>query len=251
MTDHLGNEIFWAVHKDLPREAPGDDASTLRAFAMLKDLPARAAILDIGCGPGAQTLALARASQAKIVAVDTHQPFLDDLARRAMQAGVADQIQPLNMSMFDLAFEQKFDLLWSEGAIYIIGFEDGLRKWRSLLKPGGYVAVTEISWLKPDIPDEVARFWLEAYPAMATVEENLARLARAGYRSLGHFTIPESAWWDAYYHPMAARIMQLREMYRGNAAAQEILDIEHAEIELYRKYSDFYGYVFYVMKADR
>jgi len=251
MTDHLGNEIFWAVHKDLPREAPGDEASTLQAFAMLKDLPAQASILDIGCGPGAQTVALARASQAKIVAVDTHQPFLDDLVRRAARAGVAERIKPVNASMFDLAFDERFDLIWSEGAIYIIGFEEGLRKWGSLLKPGGYLAVTEISWLKPDVSDEAARFWLEAYPAMAPVEENLARVARAGYQSLGHFTLPESAWWNLYYHPMAERIAQLREMYRGNAAAQEILDSEYAEIELYRKHSNDYGYVFYVMKADR
>lgn len=249
MTDNLGNEIFWAVHRDLPREAPGDDASTLRAFAMLKDLPSVPAILDIGCGPGAQTVALARASRAKIVAADTHQPFLEDLSRRAAQAGVAGQIQTARMSMFDLAFEQKFDLLWSEGAIYIIGLEEGLKKWRPLLKLGGYVAVTEISWLKPNAPDEAERFWMEAYPSMASVPENLARLERAGYRSLGHFTLPQSAWWDLYYHPMAARIEQLRQEYAGNAEAQGILDMEYAEIELYRKYSAYYGYEFYVMQA--
>lgn len=248
MTDILGNEIFFEIHKDLPREAPGEDASTLRAFALLKDLPAEPVILDIGCGPGAQTVALARASQARITAVDTHQPFLDDLSRRAAQAGVADRIQPLKMSMFDLAFEQKFDLLWSEGAIYIIGFEDGLYKWRPLLKPGGYVAVTELSWLKPNAPDEAARFWQEAYPSMVSVPENLARLKRAGYRSLGHFTQPESAWWELYYHPMAARINQLREKYEGNDEAQGVLAMEYAEIELYRKYSAYYGYEFYVMQ---
>lgn len=249
MTGNLGDNIFWEVHKDLPREAPGDDASTLRAFSMLTSLPAEPLLLDVGCGPGAQTVALARASQAKIVAVDTHPPFLDDLSKRAAQGGVTDRIQPVNMSMFDLSFEQKFDLLWSEGAIYIIGFEEGLKKWRSLLKPGGYVAVTEISWLKPNIPDEAARFWLEAYPAMASVPENLARLERAGYRSLGHFTVPESAWWELYYHPMAARINQLREKYAGNDEAQGILAMEYAEIELYRKYSAYYGYEFYVMQT--
>lgn len=249
MTGNLVGEIFWSVHRGLPREGPGDDESTLRAFGMLDGLPAQAAILDIGCGPGAQTVALARASQSKVVAVDTHQPFLDDLSRRAAQAGLSGQVQAVNMSMFELNFDEKFDLLWSEGAIYIIGFEEGLKKWRPLLKPGGFVAVTEISWLKPDVPKPAADFWLDAYPAMATVEENLARLSRAGYRALGHFSLPERAWWNEYYNPMAERIRNLREKYRGNDEAQGILDMEYAEIELYRKYSDYYGYVFYVMQV--
>jgi len=143
MIENLGDKLFWSVHRDLPREAPGDDAATQRAFSMLGDLPDRPEILDFGCGPGAQTLALAQASQAHITAVDTHQPFLDDLTRRASLTGVADRIVPIKMTMFDLAFDQPFDVLWSEGAIYIIGFEAGLKAWRPLLKPGGYVAVTE------------------------------------------------------------------------------------------------------------
>lgn len=139
-------------------------------------------------------------------------------------------------------------MLWSEGAIYIIGFEEGLKQWRPLLNSGGFVAVTELSWLKPDAPDEAMQFWLEAYPDMADVPENLARLERAGYRSLGHFTLPESAWWDLYYHPMAERIEHLRQKYAGNDEAQSILDQEYAEIELYRKYPAYYGYEFYLMQ---
>mgnify|MGYP005855672657 CR=1 FL=1 len=249
MTDNLNNEIFWQVHRNLPREAPGSDASTLQALAMLPGLPASARILDIGCGPGAQSVALARATKGDVTAIDTHQPFLDDLAHRAAQAGLAERVHPLNASMFDLNFNQPFDLLWSEGAIYIIGFERGLREWRKLLKPGGFIAVTEASWLKPNPPEAAHRFWSEAYPDMATVEENLARLSAAGYRSLGHFTLPKSDWWDNYYHPMAARIELLREKYPNNPEAQAILDLEYAEIELYRQYSDWYGYVFYVGQA--
>lgn len=245
MTNTLDQHIFWEIHRDLPREAPGSDASTLRALSMLPALPASARILDIGCGPGGQSVALARATQADVIAVDNHQSFLDDLARRAARAGVAERVHPLNASMFDLNFEQPFDLLWSEGAVYIIGFERGLREWRRLLKPGGFIAVTELSWLKPNLPEAARKFWREGYPDMATVEQNLARLSAAGYRSLGHFTLPESDWWDNYYHPMAARIQALREKYEHNPAAQAVLDMEYAEIDLYRQFSAWYGYVFY------
>ena len=249
MTSTLNQKIFWEIHRDLPREAPGSDASTLRAFSMLTGLPESPFILDIACGPGAQTIALARATNGKITAVDTHQPFLDDLARRAALVEVADIINPLNVSMFDLKFDKPFDLVWSEGAIYIIGFERGLREWRRLLKPGGFIAVSEVSWLKPNPPEAARHFWNEAYPGMATVEDNLATQASAGYRSLGHFSLPESDWWDNYYHPMAGRIELLREKYPNNPEAQAILDLEYAEIELYRQYSAWYGYVFYLGQA--
>lgn len=249
MTNALTQQIFWEIHRDLPREAPGSDVATLRALGMLPGLPPSPHILDLGCGPGAQTIALARATQGIVTAVDTHQPFLDDLARRATQAGVSERIRPHNASMFDLKFEEPFDLIWSEGAIYILGFERGLREWRHQLKPGGFIVVTEISWLKPNPPEPPRHFWGEAYPSMGTIEQNLAHLAAAGYRSLGHFTLPENDWWDNYYHPMVARIEALREKYLDSPEAQQVLDREYAEIELYRHYSDWYGYVFYVGQA--
>ncbi len=250
MTPTLNHEIFWRIHSNLPREAPGSEASTLRSFSLLPNLPDQPRILDIGCGPGAQTITLARAIQGEIIAVDTHQPFLDDLADRAAQVGVAERIHPLKASMFELKFDQPFDLIWSEGAIYIIGFERGLREWRDLLKPGGYIAVSELSWLKPDPPETVRLFWETGYPGMATVNDNLAHLASAGYQELGYFTLPESDWWDNYYDPMAARISGLRDQYRVNLEAQGLLDQEQAEIDLYHQFSAWYGYVFYVGQSQ-
>ena len=130
--------IFFEIHKDLTREGPGDSQSTRQAISLLKDLPVHPLILDIGCGPGMQTLDLAAYTSGEIIAVDTHQPFLDQLQRRIEIKGLAERVHLANVSMFDLKFpEQNFDVIWSEGAIYIIGFENGLRTWRRLLKHGG------------------------------------------------------------------------------------------------------------------
>ena len=159
--------IFFELHQDLPREGPGDNPSTRKALALLVDLPPRPLILDIGCGPGMQTVELARCTNGKIIAIDTHQPFLEKLKQRAQAEGLSDKITTINMSMFALDFEAKsFDAIWSEGAIYIMGFEQGLRACQPLLKPGGYVAVSEICWLRPQPPSEVQTFWAANYPGM-------------------------------------------------------------------------------------
>ncbi|HVM72385.1 MAG TPA: methyltransferase domain-containing protein [Anaerolineales bacterium] len=244
-------DLFFELHLDLPREGPGDAASTRRAFSLMAGLPAQARLLDIGCGPGLQTIELAQISSASILALDNHQPFLDALARQAKQAGLADRISIRNQSMLALDFEPgSFDAIWSEGAIYIIGFEKGLREWQPFLKKGGYLAVSELSWLKPEPPLEAKTFWDENYPGMHTLEENLAILQKTGYREIGQFTLPESAWWQDYYTPLEQRITVIKEKYRDNPAAQAFLQDSQRETEMYRKYSEWYGYEFYVMQTQ-
>ncbi len=241
-------DLFFEIHHDLPREAPGSDACTARALSMTLPLPRDPHILDIGCGPGAQTLVLAKQTGGHVTAIDTHQPFLDDLKRRAERAHLASRIHPQHGDMTALEIgEASFDLIWSEGAIYIMGFREGLQAWRRFLKPGGALAVTEAAWLVDDPPDEARRFWQAAYPAMKHVEENIAILQEAGYSHVGHFTLPESAWWDDYYTPVEHRIAALRKQYQDDAEALAILDEEQREIDLYRKFSPSYGYVFYIM----
>jgi ubiquinone/menaquinone biosynthesis C-methylase UbiE len=243
-------DLFFELHRDLPREGPGEAVCTRRAFALMTGLPANARLLDIGCGPGLQTMELARISTASILAIDNHQPFLDTLNRRAAQAGLADRISTRNHSMFELDFEPgSFDAIWSEGAVYIIGCEKGLREWQPFLKKGGYLAVTELSWLKAAPPTEAKTFWNENYPGMQSLEQNLAVLQETGYREAGHFVLPESAWWQDYYTPLEQRIRILTEKYRDNEEALAFLRASQREIEMYRQYSEWYGDVFYVMQA--
>lgn len=244
-------DIFFEVHRDLPREGPGDDLSTTRAYALLQELPAQPRILDIGCGPGMQTRQLARLSSGPIYAVDVTWHFLRDQQRLAAAGGLSARIHPIRMSMFDLGFPPaSFDLIWSEGAIYIRGFAEGLRACRPLLKEGGYVAVTELSWLRPDPPEPAAAFWRTGYPAMTTREENERLVHESGYRLVESFVLPDSSWLEHYYRPMEKRLAMLREKYAANPEVLAVLDAEEEEIGIFEKYSAWYGYVFYVMQKE-
>lgn len=249
MEDRLKN-IFLEIHSDIPREGPGDPLSTAKAFKMVPNLSGRPMILDVGCGPGAQTLDLVKMTYGTVVAVDNHQPYLDRLEEKVRRAGYAERVWIVNEDMHHLDFEPgTFDLIWSEGAIYIIGFGKGIRAWKKMLKPGGCIAVSELTWLTETPPRPAAEFWAENYPTMKTVEGNLAEIEAAGYRLLGHFTLPPSSWWESYYLRLEKRLTSFRERYAEDAEVLALIDAEQAEIDLFRRYGKSYGYVFYVMRS--
>ena len=243
------DKIFWEVHSGLPQEAPGSDEATAKAISMVESLATDPMILDIGCGPGRQTMVLAQETGGRVTALDNHQPFLDEVAQRAMARGLGDRIAIINGSMLDMSFSmENFDLIWSEGAIYIMGFELGLRVFWPLLKPGGTVVVSELAWLTDKPSAEAKEFWGEGYPAMTTVPNNLDTIKSIGYELTGHFPLPDSAWLDGYYGPMQKRIDVLRTKYAGDDHKLAMLDEEEAEIRIFDRHSAEYGYVFFVMR---
>ena len=244
-------DIFFEIHTGLPREAPGDDSSTLQALRLMTDLPPQPLILDIGCGPGAQTLALARQTGGRLIAVDNHAPFLFHLQQQVHTHGFENKINPVLASMVSLPFlSGSFDCIWSEGAIYIMGLGKGLMEWKQLLKPGGWVALTELTWLKANPPGEVHSYWSTEYPGMHNVSQNLEIIRAAGYQVVSHFNLPTSSWWNDYYGPLEKRLPGLGQKYCDNDEAVVALRATATEIEMYRKYSDYYGYVFYVMQVE-
>jgi len=242
-------DFRFQIHRDLPREGPGDTASTQRAYRHVSQLPATGRVLDIGCGPGAQTIDLAHVTAARITALDTHREYLDQLRDRVRAAALTRRVHAVQASMSSMPFrDASFDLIWAEGAIYIIGFERGLHEWRRLLRRGGHVAVTHLSWLTPDVPDEARAFWRRHYPALRGVDENVRISDRCGFDLLECFALPESAWWNDYYGPLEARLVSLQERYRGDHEALAAIESSREEIDIYRRFAPHYGYVFYVLR---
>ncbi len=212
-------------------------------------MPPRPRILDLGCGPGRQTLVLARAFDTVITAVDIHRPYLDQLAESAAAAGLSDRIETRCANMEALEEPpESVDLFWSEGAVYVPGVVRALELWRPLLAPGGVIAFTELSWLTPSPPQEPAKFWSAAYPSMGTVGENLERIKRAGYQVIDRFTLPERDWWDDYFRPLERRIAGLRSASRVDLVMETVMVGTEREIDLYRRHGGSFGYVFYVLR---
>ncbi|NVO67941.1 class I SAM-dependent methyltransferase [Methanofollis tationis] len=242
--------FLFTMHEGLPRQGPGSNECTRKAFSMLKDLPERPEILDIGCGSGMQTIELARiCPDCHITAVDIHQPYLDDLARKAAAAGVGDRITTVRASMDDLPFEDaSFDVLWAESSIFIVGFEEGLLSWKRLLRPGGSLCLTEAVWFTDRPSPEAVAFWNDCYPAIKQATETAAIAENAGYEVFATFRLPGSVWWDNYYMPLQKRLPDLKKEAAGNPDAEAHVAFSEREIEVYREHGSEYGYAFFVLR---
>lgn len=241
-------EIFFDIHKNLPREGSGRDEYTQKAYEIIPKIN-KPIILDIGCGPGLQTVKLAKLSNGTIYAIDNHQPFLDQLKKTAKENNLINRIKIINKSMLKMDFpEDFFDIIWSEGSIFIIGFERGLNEWKKYIKKDGYLAVHEMAWLKSNPPKEIKDYFDEVYPSISTIDKNINIIRKCGYKILGHFPLPEDAWWDFYYNPLEKRLEKLKLKYKNNSEALEIIKEQEKEINLYRRYNQWYGSVFYVMQ---
>jgi ubiquinone/menaquinone biosynthesis C-methylase UbiE len=245
----MDESFIFTLFEGLDRQGPGSDACTTRMFDTLSP-PSHAQILDLGCGAGSQTLALARhCRKCRITAVDIHQPYLDALRTRADSEGLGDRITTLRASMDDLPFTPgSFDVIWAEGSIFIIGFQKGLSYWKKFLREGGSLALSELVWFSDHPPEHVAAFMQEAYPAMTTVPECGRMIQEAGYEIAGSFRLPDEAWWKEFYDPLQVKMERLGKGYADASDARAILDMTQKEIDLFREYSDHYGYQVFLLR---
>lgn len=233
----------------IERQGPGSPEATLKALSFIDNLNEKSKIIDLGCGTGGQTITLAQNAPGSVTGIDMFPGFVEQLNENAKKHGLGERVKGVVGSMDNLHFQDnELDLIWSEGAIYNIGFERGLREWRRFLKVGGYIAVTEASWFTEKRPDEIHNFWMDAYPEIDTIPNKMALLQKAGYIPVACFILSENCWTENFYAPQVEAQKIFLEKYKGNKTAEELVANEKREAELYSKYKEHYGYVFYIGK---
>ena len=203
---------------------------TRRAFQMLPKLE-KPRILDIGCGSGVPTIELAKLSNGEIIGIDINQSLLDKLNRKIEEEGFSSRVKTVKRSLFEIDFpDESFDIIWAEGSIWIIGFEKGLKEWRRLLKPNGFLVVH----------DEIK-----------TVSNKLEKIPSCGYKLVNHFSLPEDAHWTEYYKPLEIRIRELYMKYKNNPEALKILRKYQNEIDMVKRNPKEHSSAFFIMQKSQ
>lgn len=242
-------QLICEYFSTLDRQGPGSPDVTTKALSFIDNLTSDSRIADIGCGTGGQTMVLANHAPGQITGIDLFPLFIDVFNKNARTLNLQDRVQGVVGSMENLPFQnEELDLIWSEGAIYNIGFERGINDWRTFLKPGGFISVSEASWFTQDRPEEIDQFWIREYPEIDTIPNKVAQMQNAGYIPIATFVLPETCWTDHFYAPQVSTQKYFLEKYAGNQAAEEFIKVQKHEAELYNKYKEFYGYVFYIGK---
>lgn len=235
---------------NVARQGPGSPEATVKALSFIDHLTPQSRIADLGCGTGGQTMTLAQNTPGHITGLDLFPAFIDIFNRNARNLGLSDRVKGMVGSMVEpLPFEKEsLDLIWSEGAIYNIGFEKGLNSWRQYLKEGGYIAVTEVSWFTPERPAEISDYWMAHYPEIDTVPNKVAQMQQAGYVPVAAFMLPVNCWTEHYFAPCCNIQEAFVKKHRSSRTVMEFIAGQRREMELYDKYKEFYGYVFYIGK---
>jgi cyclopropane fatty-acyl-phospholipid synthase-like methyltransferase len=239
-------DFIISFHTKLYRQGPGSDGETLQAIKLTGLSESNELnVLDLGCGTGAQTNVLANHLNGTITALDLFQPFLDELEDRIKHPNV----QTFQGSMDDLPFEKEsFDLIWSEGAVYNMGFENGLKYLHPFLKKNGVIALSEITWLTNERPAEIEAYWNNEYAEIDTAQGKIKTLDESGYELIDHFILSEESWLSNYYCPLEKQLAAFKEALSIAEEIREVIQSYQNEIGLYKMFKEYFGYGFYIAR---
>jgi len=242
-------ELICEYFMELERQGPGSPEFTIKALDFIDGVSGDLKIADLGCGTGGQTMVLAKNITGSITGVDIFPEFINIFNDNAKKLNLQDRVKGIVGSMDNLPFHNdEFDLIWSEGAIAQMGFEKGLNYWKGFLKKGGYIAVTYESWFTEERPAEIEKWWVDAVPEIGSIGQNILVMQKTGYIPVAAFTLPESCWIDTYFAPQKKLQEAFLKKYAGNKTVEDFIANNKYEEELYTKYKQYYGYVFYIGK---
>jgi len=204
----MSNLIVYRIEKDHIREKL--NKYTRKAFHLLPKCK-NPHILDIGCGTGVSTIELANISDGYVTGIDIDETSLNLLQRKIKETRLSNRVELIKDSMLNMDFpEESFDIIWAEGSIFVMGFEQSIQKWRRYLKPSGFLVIHD------ENKDKI---------------EKLQVIPLCGYRLIAQFEISIDSWWSDYFTPLEQLIKRLRHRYPDDSELQIELKKDQSEID--------------------
>ncbi len=254
------NEIagaYTVVFDGLDYLGPGDSATTRKIAERLRtELPSPPRVADFGCGVGASALVLAQSlPMVRVLAVDSHAPFIARLGAAANAVGAGDSISAV---VGDMANPPSldgvmggFDLIWSESAIYSIGRINAFTRWRPLLRPRGWLIFSDVVWqCEPSKrSEEASAFWEKEYPDIATPDAVVDQLTAAGFKPLDPLSTGRQPWAN-YYEPLRDRLRLLANRQNRPQALIDLIAELEREIDVYDCAGDEVALSFFLARRD-
>jgi SAM-dependent methyltransferase len=248
---------YTVVFDELDYLGPGDSATTRKIAERLRtEMPSPARIADFGCGVGASALVLAQSlPMARVLAVDSHAPFIARLESAANAVGAGDSISAVvgdmaNPPSLDGVMGD-FDLIWSESAIYSIGRINAFTRWRRLLRPRGWLIFSDVVWqCEPSKrSNEASAFWAKEYPDMATPDAVVDQLTAAGFKPLDPISTGRQPWAN-YYEPLRDRLRLLANRQNRPQALIDLIAELERELGAYDRAGDEVSASFFLARRE-
>jgi ubiquinone/menaquinone biosynthesis C-methylase UbiE len=190
----------------------------------------RPRILDIGCGSGVPTMELARLGQGEVIGIDIDQSALDKLTGKIRAAALSDRVRAVNCSILDMIFpDESFDIVWSEGSIFVIGFQKGIREWKRFLKRGGFMVI---------------------HDEKGDVAQKLQQISQSGYKLLGYFILSEETWRTEYFAHLEKLIAESQTSPADGPHTLEEYNQAKMELEMFRRSPEHNNSVYFVMEKN-
>ena len=204
----MSNLNSYRIEKDHIRE--NLNKYTRKAFKMLPKCK-NPHILDVGCGSGVPTIELAKISDGHVIGIDIDETSLNLLQRKIKETGLNNQVSVIKDSILTMDFpEESFDIIWSEGSIFVIGFENGIKKWRRFLKPNGFLVIHDENKDKT---------------------KKLGLITKYGYTLIAQFGLTDNLWWIEYFTPLEQLIQEFRHKYPNDSELINELNKDQIEID--------------------
>ena len=142
------------------------------AMARQLSLPLGSPILEIGCGAGFTSVALAENGYT-VHAVDSVDAMITRTRQHAEEAGVGHQVITSIRDVHDLGFpDETFSLILEVGvAPWVHSLDKAMREVARVLRPGGYLITTADNWWR-------LHFWLDPryFPPLGPIRQGCRRL---------------------------------------------------------------------------